>query len=63
MTRRLSVYGTGVPPRWRRWTPSGRKRMREQLSELLTVAEQNAASEEFIRRIRAELRHYGGGSG
>lgn len=58
--RRLAMYGPGLPSRWKRWTPAGRRTMRELLTEHLAIVEKNGASPEMAAQIRAELRHYGG---
>lgn len=56
----MAMYGTGLPSRWRRWTPAGRRRMRELLAEHLKQAAEAGAPQEMLEQIRAELRHYGG---
>ena len=54
------TYGPGAPSRWRRWTPSGRRRMREILADHLAVATEAGARPAMLDALRAELRHYGG---
>lgn len=60
MGRRLTMYGPGLPSRWKRWTPAGRRTMRKILTEHLAIAEQGGASPDMLEQVRAELRHYGG---
>lgn len=54
------TYGPGVPSRWRRWTPTWRRRMREILTEHLAVATEAGARPAVLDSLRDELRGYGG---
>jgi len=52
---RGTYYGEGTPSPSDLETPDGRRRMREVIQELLTVADSNNAPAEMLSRMRDDL--------